>query len=282
LSARASRLVAAAELGRRGVHVRVIDRLGAPTEESRAIGVHGRSMDMFDQMGIAEELIATGVKTIAFQMYAGHKPLFRVPLGGVDAAFPFMVTTAQTETERVLGEHLRSVGVVVDHGAELVGLPQDNAAVQLRVRHADGSIGQAGAWVVGVDGASSTVRELVGTKLEGKFARWRWLVADVDADNRLDLDCAHMFLSAEGPVVAMPMRDGRMRFLAQVRTPATPANPEPTRDELQEIIDGALAERLGLTNGGRVVVRPDGYIGAITTLDDTTTTIADYSIRIAS
>ena len=43
----------------------------------------------------------------------------------------------------------------------------------------------------------------------------------------------------------------------------------------------ALAERLGLRNGGRVVVRPDGYIGAITTLDDTTA-IRDYFARIAN
>jgi hypothetical protein len=43
----------------------------------------------------------------------------------------------------------------------------------------------------------------------------------------------------------------------------------------------ALGDRLGLKNGGRVVVRPDGYIGAIITLDDTTT-VADYFARIAS
>jgi 2-polyprenyl-6-methoxyphenol hydroxylase-like FAD-dependent oxidoreductase len=58
-------LVAASELARRGVHVRVIDRLSAPTAESRAIGVHGRSMDMFDRIGIADELITTGVKPLS-------------------------------------------------------------------------------------------------------------------------------------------------------------------------------------------------------------------------
>jgi 2-polyprenyl-6-methoxyphenol hydroxylase-like FAD-dependent oxidoreductase len=243
-------LLAASELARRGVRVRVLDRLSAPTQESRAIGVHGRSMDMFDRIGIADELIATGIKTIAFQMYSGHRPLFRVPLSGVDAAFPFMLTTAQTETERILGEHLRSVGLAVERGVELVALSQAGAAVQLELRQADGSIEQATAsWVVGADGASSAVRELVGTKLEGAFSRWRWVVADVDADHHLDLDRAHMFLSAEGPVVAMPMRDGRIRFLAQLHTAATPsAQLQPTQDELQEIIDRRI--------GGIRVLRP--------------------------
>jgi hypothetical protein len=126
--------------------VKIAERLSAPTAQSRAIGVHGRSMDMFDRMGIAEQLITTGIKTIAFQMYAGHRPLFRVPLGGVDDAFPFMLTTAQTETESILGEHLHSVGLAVERGVELVGLSQDSAAVQLRLRHPDGSIEQATTW----------------------------------------------------------------------------------------------------------------------------------------
>jgi hypothetical protein len=44
---------------------------------------------------------------------------------------------------------------------------------------------------------------------------------------------------------------------------------------------GVVAQRLGLKSGGRVVIRPDGYIGAIAALDDTTT-IADYFAKIRS
>nr|MCH9730150.1 FAD-dependent monooxygenase [Actinomycetes bacterium] len=72
--------------------------------------------------------------------------------------------------------------------------------------------------------------------------------ADVDADHHLDLDCLYNFLSVEGPLVTMPMRDGRMRFLAQVHTSATAGNAEPTLDELQEIIDRRV--------GGIRVLRP--------------------------
>ena len=64
-------LVAACELARRGVGVRVIDKLAQPTDQSRAIAVHARSLDMFDRMGIVDELLGTGIKAIAMQMYAG-------------------------------------------------------------------------------------------------------------------------------------------------------------------------------------------------------------------
>ena len=115
-------LVAGAELARRGVRVRVIDKRTQPTDQSRAIAVHARSLDMFDRMGIVDELLSTGIKATAMQLYAGHSKLFRVPLGGVDSTFPFTLTTAQTETERVLDNHLQARGVTVERGVELVAL----------------------------------------------------------------------------------------------------------------------------------------------------------------
>ena len=141
-------LVAGCELARRGVRVRVIDKLAQPTEQSRAIAVHARSLDMFDRMGIVDEMLSTGIKATAMQLYAGHSKLFRVPLGDVDSAFPFTLTTAQTETERVLVEHLRSLGVTVERGVELAALNQDAQGVHLTLRHDDGSTEAASAsWV---------------------------------------------------------------------------------------------------------------------------------------
>jgi 2-polyprenyl-6-methoxyphenol hydroxylase-like FAD-dependent oxidoreductase len=232
-------LVAACELARRGVRVRVIDKLTQPTDQSRAIAVHARSLDMFDRMGIVDEMVSTGIKATAMQLYAGHSRLFRIPLGGVDSAFPFTLTTAQTETERVLGDHLQSLGVIVERGVELVALAQDGGAAELTVRHDDGSTEQVSAsWVIGADGAHSTVRKMVGTKLAGSFVGERFLLGDVDAEHGLDLDSMHTFFAPDGPVVVLPMLDGRMRFLAEVHdAPGTPMNMHPTQDELQAILD---------------------------------------------
>jgi 2-polyprenyl-6-methoxyphenol hydroxylase-like FAD-dependent oxidoreductase len=242
-------LVASAELARRGVRVRVIDKQARPTDESRAVAIHARSLDMFDRMGIADELLSTGIKAIAMQLYAGRSKLFRVPLGGVDSAFPFTLTTAQTETERVLDEHLGSLGVTVDRGVELVALSQDSDTVHVTVRRDDGSTEEVSAsWVLGADGAHSAVRKMVGTKLAGSFVGERFLLGDVDCEHSLDLATMHTFFSPEGPVIVLPMRDGRMRFLAQVHdAPDTPMNMHPTQDELQAVIDRRI--------GGIKVVR---------------------------
>ncbi len=63
-------LVAACDLARRGVGVRIVDKLAAPTNESRAIAIHARSCDMLDRMGVLDDLIATGVKSTAMNMFA--------------------------------------------------------------------------------------------------------------------------------------------------------------------------------------------------------------------
>ena len=231
-------LVAGCELARRGVAVRVIDKLAQPTDQSRAIAVHARSLDMFDRMGIVDEMLGTGVKAIAMQMHSGGRDLFRVPFGEVDSAFPFTLTTAQTETERVLNERLQSFGVTVERGVELIELSQHDDGVHLTLQKGGSTERASASWVIGADGAHSAVRKLVGTKLAGSFVGERFLLGDVDAEHSLDRDDMHTFFSPEGPVVVLAMREGRMRFLAEVHDePGTPLNMHPTQDELQAILD---------------------------------------------
>jgi 2-polyprenyl-6-methoxyphenol hydroxylase-like FAD-dependent oxidoreductase len=236
-------LVAAAELARRGVRVRIIDKLTQPTDESRAIALHARSLDMLDRMGAIEDLLATGVKSTGMNMVANGKTLVRVPLDSVDSAFPYTFVTAQTETERVLTDHLTALGVTIDRGLTATALAQDDDAVHLTVQRPDGSTEQITAsWVIGTDGGHSTIRRLVGTKLKGSFKGERFILGDVEAEHGLGNTHMYTFLSPDGPVVTLPMRGGRVRFLAQIHdAPGTPMNLHPTQEELQKIID----ERIG-------------------------------------
>src|SRR5262249_32481268 len=130
-------LLAACELARRDVPIRVIDTLAVPTTESRAIVVHARSLEMLDRVGVVDEIIASGVKSLGMRMIASGRELAHIDLSDVDSPFPFAVTTAQTETERVLAERLRALGGSVDRGVTLTGLTQDPGGVRLTVRHED-------------------------------------------------------------------------------------------------------------------------------------------------
>jgi 2-polyprenyl-6-methoxyphenol hydroxylase-like FAD-dependent oxidoreductase len=233
-------LVAACELARHGVAVRVIDKLLAPTEESRAIVVHARSLEMFDRVGVVDEIIDSGVKSLAMQMYASGRRLARIELGQVDSAFPFTITTPQTETERILTARLNGLGVSVERGSELVALRQDADAVHLTLLHADGARESVDpSWVVGADGSHSTVRALLGAKLIGSFKGERFILGDVEAEHSLDQGSMHTYFSPKvGPLLVFPMRGARIRLIAQVDDPdGRPVATSPTQAELQQIVD---------------------------------------------
>ncbi|MFS0900543.1 FAD-dependent monooxygenase [Mycolicibacterium litorale] len=236
-------LVAACELARRGVAVRIVDKLAAPTDQSRAIAVHARSLDMFARMGILDELVATGVKSTGMKLLSKDTELCEVTFGGVDSAYPYSLLTPQTETERVLTQRLAGLGVAVDRGTELTGLTQDDRSVRATLRHADGTEETLDArWLVGADGAHSTVRHLVGTRLQGSFRGERFILGDCDVDSDLGPESMYTIFSPQGPVITMPMRDGRNRLMAQIHDPQdTALNLHPQQEELQRIID----ERVG-------------------------------------
>jgi 2-polyprenyl-6-methoxyphenol hydroxylase-like FAD-dependent oxidoreductase len=230
-------LVLACELARRDVPLRVIDKLPEPTDESRAIVIHARSLEMMERVGVADALIASGVRTNAFEFLDGSETLGRVELGTVDSPYPFTISTAQTETERVLTERLEELGTTVERGVELVGLVQDDDQVRSTVRDADGREEVVvSSWVGGADGSHSTVRDQVGTKLEGSFKGERFLLGDVEADCELDSDVIHAFFTTtEPPLLVFPMLGRRLRLIAQLTDERGEA--EPTLELLQQVAD---------------------------------------------
>jgi 2-polyprenyl-6-methoxyphenol hydroxylase-like FAD-dependent oxidoreductase len=236
-------LVAAHELARRGVQVRIIDKRTAPTDESRACAVHARSLDMFDRMGVAEELIAAGVKSIDMNMVVGGNTLMRVPFNSIDSAFPYCLVVPQTETERVLTEHLTALGITVERGVTATALTQDDDAVHVSVERADGVTEQiTAAWLIGADGGHSTIRHLVGAEIGRAFNSERFILGDVVADHQLGDTHMYTFLSPDGPVVTIPMGEGRVRIMPQIQvSSAAPLNSPPTVEDLQRIVD----ERVG-------------------------------------
>jgi 2-polyprenyl-6-methoxyphenol hydroxylase-like FAD-dependent oxidoreductase len=235
-------LAAAGELARRGVPVRVVDRLDAPTTESRAIIVHARSLEMLERIGVLDEVIASGIKATRVEMHTGARTLARVDLDTVDSAYPFSVITAQTETERILAANLAAHGVAVERGLTLVGLEQDPDGVRATVRTAAGDESViAASWLVGADGARSDVRRLVGTALAGSFQGERFLMGDVHADHDFDPSAMYTFFSPDGPLMVFPMKGNRMRLIAQIPTGSTdPA----TQEWLQKIADERADNRL--------------------------------------
>ena len=172
-------LTLAAELARHGTRCRIVDQLLRPLPYCRAIGVTPRTLEVWEDMGIAREMIDAGLWIKGFRsIIHGHAPLDTVP----DLSFlPYAnLGLPQYETERLLTNHLGRLGIAVERGVTLASLIQDANRVEVRLTHADSSVELAEfRYIIGCDGAHSAVRHALGIAFEGDAMPMGFMLGDV-------------------------------------------------------------------------------------------------------
>jgi 2-polyprenyl-6-methoxyphenol hydroxylase-like FAD-dependent oxidoreductase len=146
----------------------------------------------------------------------------------------------QSDTERLLEEHLASRGVQVEREVEMTGFVADVTDVAVSLRHADGSIETTRTpWLIGCDGAHSAVRHGLKMEFEGSTLPSNWLLADVHLTGvPTPANELAMFFDAAGPLAIFPISPGRYRVIANAAGKSSSDAPtEPTLADVQAEID---------------------------------------------
>jgi 2-polyprenyl-6-methoxyphenol hydroxylase-like FAD-dependent oxidoreductase len=227
-------LTAACELARRGLRVRIIDEAAAPTKLSKACGVHARTLEIFDDMGIAEKAIEAGVKLVGVSVIAGGESVVSADLGELPTRYPFLLSISQVETEGVLFELLKSRELAVEREVKLVSFAQDGTGVTAKVSTKAGEQEIRAAWLIGCDGAHSTVRKKLEIKFEGSTYDERFLLADVKVDATLRDDRVTTYFGEDGVLACFPMKGGRFRLIGTA-PPGDEKEIAPTLDEIASL-----------------------------------------------
>jgi 2-polyprenyl-6-methoxyphenol hydroxylase-like FAD-dependent oxidoreductase len=233
-------LTMAAELAVRGVGCRIIDKAPARSQHTRALVVQARSLELMQKMGIADELVARGRRTLKATPFVGGRRAVDVEFGDIgvdDTPYPFLLFVSQAETERVLEEHLEDLGVKVERPVELLTFEEYTEGVNARLRHGDGREENVRArYVVGADGAHSVVRHTTGLTFEGDAYPQNFMLADVEIDWEGDKDRLYFFLSRKGLLVVFPLAGPSSYRLITTRVGYTPPDAgDPTLEEFQRL-----------------------------------------------
>ena len=247
-------LTLAAQLHALGATVRIVDRQLDRVHESRALAMLPRTLEVLRGLGVSEELVERGNDAVQLQLHFGER-LVRTRLfdiGLEDTAYPFLLFISQAETEAVLNEHLAAHGVHVERGVELVALAADERQVACTLRHQDGTTERLRArYLVGCDGARSSVRRLAGIPFEGGSYPQTFVLGDLEVDGELERDAAHAFIAAPGMLFFFPLgRPASWRMVGM--RPSLPGAagheepPEPSLAELQAIADAFTGGTLRL------------------------------------
>ena len=213
-------LALAVTLATAGVGFVIVDQLAEGANTSRAAVVHARTLEVLDELGAAEELIARGVPITKFVVSDGSRRLLTVPFQGLPTPYPYTLMVPQSETESVLLARLRALGHDVHRPHQVTSVVQDEDGVTLTMN--DGQTLRAG-YAVGADGMHSAVREASGIGFTGSAYGESFVLADVTMDWSPGRQEVSLTFGSAGLTVVAPLPDGHFRIVATVNdAPETP------------------------------------------------------------
>ncbi|WP_211122064.1 FAD-dependent monooxygenase [Streptomyces yatensis] len=234
-------LLLAAELRLVGVDVTVIERAAARSPHSKALTLHPRSLEVLAMRGLAGPFVREGVP-----MPTGHYgglPV-RLDFSVLDTRFPYTLVLPQLRTEQLLEERLRELGGEIRWRHRALEVRQDADGAEVEVAGPDGTYTLRAAWVVGCDGAGSTVRSSAGIDFPGTRATTTGFLGDVVLDappSAPSVDNEH------GGFLVVPLADGHHRIAGTTgESLAVPADQPLTFDELRGYVRRVAGTDFGM------------------------------------
>jgi 2-polyprenyl-6-methoxyphenol hydroxylase-like FAD-dependent oxidoreductase len=231
-------LTMAAALTRQGIACRIIDKTPAPTNLSKALVVWSRTLELLAGLGLAETFVQNGLKAQGASVYSDRKRVVHIEISGVESPFGFPLMIPQSETERLLTEHLARQGVAVERRVELVSFTERPDGLVGALRRPDGSEEPFEVpWLIGCDGAHSTVRHALGMQFTGQAEPNDWILADVHVEGPLMGNEISIFWHKQGLLAVFPITPGRFRVIADLGAAEAEHRPDPTLADVQAKVD---------------------------------------------
>lgn len=197
-------------MARAGVRPRIVAESSGPAQASRAMGVQARTLELYQQLGLGDAVVAGGLRVDTVHIRADGAPAARVALGDMGAGlspYPFLLSYPQDDHERFLLGALAEAGVDVEWDTECIGLEPTAEGVHVRLRSGGAETQARAAYVCGCDGAGSAVRQALGVGFSGGTYEQRFFVADVLV-GAADLDAATgVTFEGDAFVLLFPLRD---------------------------------------------------------------------------
>jgi 2-polyprenyl-6-methoxyphenol hydroxylase-like FAD-dependent oxidoreductase len=202
-------LALACQLTRYGIDFVIVDKKEGVTPYSKALGVHARTLEIYEQIDLAKEAIAQGTIAGKVRMLESGNVLGEVELSNVGeglSAYPYMLVFEQSRNEKLLYDWLQANGRDVEWQTELESFSQNDDGVSATVRKSTGENQTLEAkYLVGCDGPRSLVRHSLDLSFEGSTFERLFYVADVHIDWKFTHDALTVCIAPHSVVAFFPM-----------------------------------------------------------------------------
>ena len=205
----------AAELALAGVSTLVLERAVERSPHSKAMGMHPRTVEVLALRGAEKRFLADG-----FPRPNWHFGMLenRLDFTGLDTPYPFMLAFPQVRTEELFEQRALDLGVRIRRGHAVTGLEQDASSVTLTL---DDSSTVTASYVVGADGAGSTVRKAAGIAFPGSDATSFGYVGEVSLTEQPVVSAQ----TDDGALITVPLGGGRYRIAGTDALRQSPDDP---------------------------------------------------------
>ncbi|MEO3405568.1 FAD-dependent monooxygenase [Mucilaginibacter sp. CAU 1740] len=164
-------LTLACELARRDISFRIIERANAAPQGSRAKALQPRSLEILNDLGIAEELMAMGTTELPYRKFAGNQLLGETPRTGFprnDTRYPKTLLLPQPAVENALRNKLQHLGGKVEWATELTTFTQDANGIICQLESPNSKQDLNCTYMVACDGGKSATRKKLGINFVGE------------------------------------------------------------------------------------------------------------------
>jgi 2-polyprenyl-6-methoxyphenol hydroxylase-like FAD-dependent oxidoreductase len=202
-------LALACQLIRHNIDFVILDKKETTTPHSKAIGMQARTLEIYEQIGLADELIALGAKAEGVRLVVGGEVRGKIELSDLGeglSPYPFLLLVEQGRHEKVLYDFIKSKGKDVRWQTMLESFSQSEAGVTAEIKTVAGETETIEAkFLVGCDGAKSSVRHTLGLTFEGSTFERLFYVSDVDINWEYPHDALVVFLMKSNLLAFFPM-----------------------------------------------------------------------------
>lgn len=210
-----SGLMMACQLAIHNICFRIIDKKEYPTVYSGALIIQARSVEILNQMGIAQKVIQAGIIANNINIVFNGKQLLKIPVKNIGSGltqFPYLLMVEQSRTEQLLTEFIHNHGFSIERKTELMSFSQETDGVTSRIKHFDGKEETIKTqYLIAADGGQSTIRKQLKIPFIGKAHQKSLFIIDCKARTNLSPDEICFSFSDKTISGFFPLLNGKWR-----------------------------------------------------------------------
>lgn len=232
-------LMMACQLLRYGVKFRIIDKQIQRTHESRAFGIQAKSMEIFQNLGLANEFLKLARSKVDMDFFINGKKQIEINFQRFqhqDSPFPSIYFLPQSETERIFIKFLEKKDIYIERQKELITFTQNNQNVETVIKDLSTGVTERiiCAYIIGCDGAHSRIRHILNFLFEGNAYPQIFNLIDAHIKWPYSRKKIYFFLEKEGIFVHIPLTEKISRIMLAERSISNEKLSMPKLVELEE------------------------------------------------